>query len=48
VLNTEHSGRYSSERDKNQGREVRKLGVDRELQNATFELENIRTEIDRI
>ena len=48
VLNTEHSGRYSSERAKNQDLEVRKLEVDRELQNATFELENIRTEIDRI
>ena len=48
VLNTEHSGRYSSERAKNQDLEVRKLEVDRELQNATLNLKILELKLTEL
>ena len=44
-MNLEHSNRYSRERAKNQDLESRKLEVDRDLQVATLNLENAKTEV---
>ena len=44
-MNLEHSNRYSRERAINQELESRKLEVDRDLQVATLNFENAKTEV---